>query len=264
MTIRRTNNVTKLKPLLQKGYKAREQNSRVYERKLPMSNLIERNRIIHALDVEDKEKALRIANAVKDYVDAIKVSYPLALKHGLKIIREIKEVADLPILACFKVADIPLISTRIIQVTIDAGANGITVHGVTGRDTVKACVDTARRRGVDVFVLTEMSHPGAIEFYQPLGDKIAKMAKELGATGIVAPATRPNRVRKYREIVGNDMVIISPGIGPQGGQLGDAIEEGANFEVIGRLIYNSQDPADAARGISQQLKKRLEKLRVLR
>jgi orotidine-5'-phosphate decarboxylase len=103
-----------------------------------------------------------------------------------------------------------------------------------------------------------MSHPGAIEFYQKLGEKIAKMAKELGATGIVAPATRPNRVKRYRDIIGENMLIISPGVGPQGGQIGDAIKEGANFEVIGRLIYTSNDPARTAREISQQLKKRLE------
>lgn len=259
-----TGSVTELQHVSQKGYKARRQNFRVYERELPMSNLTERNRIIHALDVEDKDRALQIASAVKDYVDAIKISYPLALKCGLEIIKEIKKVADLPILACFKVADIPLISSRIMEVTIDAGANGITVHGIAGSDTVKACIDTATKRGVDVFVLTEMSHPGAVEFYQPLGEKIAKMARELGATGIVAPATRPNRVRKYRQIVGKDMVIISPGIGPQGGQLGDAIKEGANFEVIGRMIYTSNDPARVAREISQKLKKRLEKVLLVR
>lgn len=227
-----------------------------------MSNLVERNRIIHALDVEDREKALRIASAVKDYVDAIKISYPLALKHGLRVIKDIKEVSGLPILACFKVADIPLISARIMNVTIDEGANGITVHGIFGRDTIKACIDVARPRNVDVYVLTEMSHPGALEFNQSFGEEIAKMAKEVGATGIVAPATRPQRVRRYREIVGNGMVIISPGIGPQGGKVGDAILGGANFEIIGRLIYNSQDPAEAARKISLQLKKRLEGIRV--
>lgn len=223
-----------------------------------MPNFIEGNRIIHALDVKDKKRALAIAGDIRDYVDAIKVSYPLVLKHGLRVIKEIKKATDLPILACFKVADIPLMSEQIIDVTIDGGADGMTVHGITGRDVVKVCIDTASRRGVDVFVLTEMSHPGAVEFYQPLGDRLAKMAKELGATGIVAPATRPNRVKRYREIIGKRMLIISPGIGPQGGQIGDAIKEGANFEVIGRLIYGSENPARSAREISQRLKERLE------
>jgi orotidine-5'-phosphate decarboxylase len=223
-----------------------------------MGNFVERNRIIHALDVEDRVKALKIAKDVKDYVDSIKVSYPLILHHGLKVVEEIKCATNLPVLACFKVADIPLISERIVDATIDSGADGITVHGITGKDSVKRCIDTAKKRDVDVFVVTEMSHPGATEYYQQLGDKIAKMAKELGARGIVAPATRPNRVKRYREIIGKDMLIISPGVGPQGGQIGDAIKEGANFEVIGRLIYTSDDPGRTAREVSQKLKKRLE------
>jgi orotidine-5'-phosphate decarboxylase len=223
-----------------------------------MRNFVENSRIIHALDVEDEERALRIASDICDYVDSIKISYPLVLRHGLKVVKELKNATNLPILACFKVADIPLISARIVDVTIDSGADGITVHGITGRDSVKQCIDTANKRGVSTFVVTEMSHPGAEQFYQKLGDKIAKMARELGATGIVAPATRPNRVKRYREIIGKDMLIISPGIGPQGGQIGDAIKEGANFEVIGRLIYTSKDPARTAREISQKLRKRLE------
>jgi orotidine-5'-phosphate decarboxylase len=229
-----------------------------------MTNLVEKNRIIHALDVEDKERALVIAGQIRDYVDAIKISYPLALKYGLSVIHEIKEKARLPILACFKIADIPEISRRIMQVAIDAGADGITVHGIFGRDMIEECVRVGSQKGVDVYVLTEMSHPGAVELTQQLGEKIARMAKELGATGIVAPATRPNRVKKYRTIVGNDMLILSPGIGPQGGNVGDAIIEGANFEIIGRLIYNSLDPAQAARKISLQLRERLESRIIVR
>lgn len=232
-----------------------------------MSKMIEKNRIIHALDVENRKKVLEIARSINDYVDAIKVSWitfgTILLKEHRNIIEEIKEVTSLPILACFKVGDIPVVSSRIVQMTINAGADGVTVHGVVGRDTVKACIDTANKSGVDIFVVTEMSHPGATEFYQQLGDRIAKMAKEVGATGIVAPATRPNRVKRYRQIVGKDLVIISPGIGAQGAQLGDAIKEGANFEVIGRLIYESQNPAEVARELSQKLKNRLEEIFVL-
>jgi len=222
-----------------------------------MTKIIEKNRIIHALDVEDRERALKIAFEVRDYVDAIKISYPLVLKCGINIISEVKEKSKLPVLACFKIADIPEISKRIMNVAINAGADGITVHGIFGRDMIKECVSTGKRYGVDVFVVTEMSHPGAAELTQQLGEKIALIAKELGATGIVAPATRPDRVTKYRQIVGNTLLIISPGIGPQGGKIGDAILAGANFEIIGRLIYDSPDQREAARRISLELQKRL-------
>jgi len=263
MATKITDNVIEMKPLSPKDSKVRKQDFRVSERKFPMSNLVERNRIIHALDVKTKEKAVAMAGAVREYVDAIKISAPLAFKHELAdLIGGIKKQANLPILACFKVADIPKMSGEIMEVAMDAGADGITVHGMFGRDTIKACIDVANPRGVGVFVVTEMSHPGALEFNQPVGEKIAKMARDLGASGIVAPATRPARVKRYREIIGNNMLIISPGIGPQGANLGDAIKAGANFEIIGRLIYNSPDPAEAARKISLQLKKRLEGIRV--
>jgi len=262
MAVTRTNHVTKANMLFQKGYKAKTQNLRVYERESYMSNLVARNRIIHALDVEDRERALGIAGSIRNYVDAIKISYPLALKYGLNIIGEIKERAKLPILACFKVADIPEISGRIMNAAIDAGADGITIHGIFGRDVIGKCIEVANSREKDVYVVTEMSNPGAVELTQQLGEKIAIIAKELGATGIVAPATRPNRVRRYREIVGNGMIIMSPGIGPQGGNIGDAILEGANFEIIGRLIYDSPDQAEAARKLSLQLKQRLEEAHI--
>lgn len=223
-----------------------------------MTRLVEKNRIIHALDVENKEKALRIAGDVRDYVDAIKISYPLALKYGARVIHEIKEKAGIPILACFKIADIPQISRRIMQTAVDSGADGITVHGIFGRDTLETCVNLGGKNEVDVYVVTEMSHPGAVEFTQPLGQKIARMAREVGATGIIAPATRPSRITMYRQIVGHNMFIISPGVGPQGGKIGDAILHGANFEIVGRLIYNSSNQGEAARNICSELKKRLE------
>ena len=222
--------------------------------------LREKNRVIHALDVEDKVKALRIVKAVKDFVDAVKVSYPLILRESLKIVSKIKNYSDnLPLILDFKVADIPLICEKIVDVCVKAGANGIIVHGFMGRDSLKACIDAAKKGDVDVYVVVEMSHPGAIEFFQPIGEKIAEIAKNLGAAGIVAPATRPERVRRYRFIVGEEMIIISPGVGVQGGKPGDAILHGANFEIVGRLIYESSNPRKTAQEISQQIRERLSK-----
>jgi len=224
-----------------------------------MSVLAERNRIIHALDVERKDDALRIAGAVKDYVDAVKLSYPLVLRSGLGVIEEVSRVSKLPVIACFKIADIPEMNRMIMQAAADAGAGGVTVHGFVGRDSVKACVDIGKREGVYVFVVAEMSHPGAVEFTQPLGEKVARMARDLDADGIVAPATRPNRVREYRKIVGEDLLILSPGVGAQGASPGDALLEGANFEIVGRSIYGSPNPAEAARQISLQVEEKVKK-----
>jgi len=220
--------------------------------------LVSKTKIIHALDVEDLDRALEIAREVEPYVDSIKVSYPLVLTKGPHAIREIRNAVDVPILTCFKVADIPEISRRIMEATLAAGADGVTLHGFVGRDTMRECIKVANRNDASTFVIAEMSHPGAEEFMQPVGEKIAQMAKDLGATGIVAPATRPERVKRYRKIIGDDMTIAAPGVGRQGGHIGDAIMTGADFEIIGRSIYESRNPGETARQVSTQLRDRID------
>ncbi|NIP35100.1 MAG: orotidine-5'-phosphate decarboxylase, partial [Thermoplasmata archaeon] len=60
----------------------------------------------------------------------------------------------------------------------------------------------------DVFVVTEMSHPGALDYLQARAEEMAAMARDSGATGIIAPATRPERVTALRGIIGPDMLIL--------------------------------------------------------
>jgi orotidine-5'-phosphate decarboxylase len=91
-----------------------------------------------------------------------------------------------------------------------------------------------------------MSHPGGAKYFQPIADEIASMAYEFGATGIVAPATRPERVKHLRSIIGDSLSIISPGVGAQGGKASDVIASGANWIIVGRSIYNSENPKETA------------------
>ena len=150
------------------------------------------------------------------YLDAIKLGYPLILSCGLSIARELEE-EDLPLIADFKVADIPNTNRLIAEQVFDAGFSSIICHGFTGKDAVQACVDTSSDYGGACFVVAEMSHPGATEFFQGgTAERIAHLAMECGADGIIAPATRPDRVNVLRHIVGNRK-ILSPGIGAQGG-----------------------------------------------
>jgi orotidine-5'-phosphate decarboxylase len=67
---------------------------------------------------------------------------------------------------------------------------------------------------------------------------------ECGADGIIAPATRPDRVRILREIV-KGRKILSPGIGVQGGEA-DSIAGLVDGIIVGRAIYEAEDPTGAA------------------
>ena len=200
--------------------------------------------LILALDVPEKKQALTIAHSCASHIDAIKLGYPLILSCGLEVAGEL-ETLDLPLIADFKVADIPNTNRLIAEQVFDAGFSSIICHGFTGKDAVQACVAVAADYGGACFVVAEMSHPGATAFFHGgTAEKIAAMAMECGADGIIAPATRPERVKVLRRIIGKRK-ILSPGVGAQGGDAAD-VANLVDGIIVGRAIYEAVDPAAAA------------------
>lgn len=208
-----------------------------------------RTRLVLALDETDPAKALRVADLVAGQVDAIKVNWPLVLSAGPEIITALS--AKAPVLCDFKVADIPNTNRLITEQSIRLGASGIICHGFVGSDSVRAVVEAAGK--ADVFVVTEMSHPGGKEFTAPVADRLARLAVDSGAAGVIAPATRPERIAAIRAIVGR-LLILSPGVGAQGGSAAQAIKAGADLVIVGRAIYNDPDPGGAAQRIVNDIK----------
>ncbi|MBP2133428.1 orotidine-5'-phosphate decarboxylase [Methanomicrobium sp. W14] len=200
--------------------------------------------LILALDVLTREDAIEITEKTAPYIDAVKIGYPLVLGAGLSIAGELLHF-DLPLIADFKVADIPNTNSLIAGHVFEAGFSGIITHGFTGSDSVIACVEAAHDAGGECYVVSEMSHPGALEFLSgENAEKIAGMAVECGADGIIAPATRPERVKALREIVGSRK-ILSPGVGAQGGDA-HIIAPLIDGMIVGRSIYSAEDPAKEA------------------
>lgn len=210
--------------------------------------------LILALDATEKRQALTIAAAAAPHLDAIKLGYPLVLSCGLEFTAELEDL-DIPLIADFKVADIPNTNRLIAEQVFDAGFASIICHGFTGKDTVQACVDVAADYGGACFVVAEMSHPGATAFFHGgTAEKIAELAMECGADGIIAPATRPDRVKVLRKIIGNRK-ILSPGVGAQGGDAA-AVAKIVDGIIVGRAIYEAEDPAAAAASFAHVRQKR--------
>lgn len=207
-----------------------------------------KNNLILALDVTNKDKAIEICKEVIPYINTIKIGYPLTLAEGLEIIKIIKDEFDANIICDYKVADIDATNSKICDLTFDAGADAIICHGFVGSDSVQACLDSANKHEKEIFLLTEMSHPGAKMFLQKDAEAIAKMGVDMGITNYVAPATRLDRLSEIRNIAGDDACIISPGVGKQGGDAKKTLEF-ASAIIVGRSIYESDNPALACEKI---------------
>jgi len=201
--------------------------------------------LILSLDVTDRARALAIARACAPHLDAIKVGYPLVLSAGISVARDLRPLG-LPLIADFKVADIPSTNEAICGLAFGAGFSSVIAHAFPGEDALSACVRVARASRGKCYAVAEMSHPGAAEsFHGGVAERLAALAVRCGADGIIAPATRPERVAQLRGIVG-DLEILSPGVGAQGGEV-ERIKDLVDGIIVGRSILGAPDPEAAAR-----------------
>ena len=94
-----------------------------------------------ALDEHKLEDALAFAEKVIEYVDIIEIGTPFVIDEGMNAVRKFKEkFPDKEILSDEKIMDGGYYES---QLAFEAGAEYVTVLGVTDIATVKQCVKAA-------------------------------------------------------------------------------------------------------------------------
>ena len=204
------------------------------------------SRLLLALDETDPQRAFSVAEAAAPHLAGIKINWPLLMQGGLETVAKLAKLA--PVICDLKVADIPNTARLIAEAAYGAGAAGIIAHAFPGAGPLRAIRDVAPDR--DLYAVITMSHPGGGEFFDITA--LAAVARDGGATGVVAPATRPEDITAVREAVG-DLKIIAPGVGAQGGDPRAAITAGADLIIVGRAIYQADDPGATAREFAAAL-----------
>jgi len=115
-----------------------------------------------------------------------------------------------------------------------------------------------------VTVLTSMSEEdiAAVGFGSSSLDVARRLADVAVAAGARALVCSPREVAAVRSAVGPDIVLITPGVRPAGGDPGDqsrvatprqALADGADLLVVGRPITGADDPGAAAAALAAQL-----------
>ncbi len=203
--------------------------------------------IVVAVDIVGKE-ASELCNTIGNLEEgnfALKLGRPLEKIYGMNVIEWVKQqIKDkIPIIYDGKIADVPFIAADIAQEAYKRGADAVIVQGFCGKDMVKAVLDLGMG---DVIAVVAMSHPGSKDYIDTVALPMAQDMKDLGVHGVVLPATDLNMLTSVKKIIGDDCYVISPGIKEQGATVGDAVKNGATYEVIGRAIYKADNPKEEA------------------
>ncbi|MBM6779139.1 orotidine-5'-phosphate decarboxylase [Collinsella tanakaei] len=229
-----------------------------------------RERVIVAIDC-GRERALELADALSGHACWLKVGMTLFYAEGPAIVREIRE-RGFKVFLDLKLHDIPHQVRGAAEAAASTGADLLTVHGLGAGPMMAAAVEGAaaaagdgeRAKVIAVTVLTSMDQQAldSIGVDAPVADeadRLARLARDNGIDGVVCS---PQEATRMRELLGEDALIVTPGVRPAGAALGDqsrvatpaaAIAGGASHIVVGRPITSADDPVAAFEAIVAEL-----------
>ena len=225
------------------------------------------DRLIVALDVPNIIAGMDLVNKLGPTVSFYKIGLAMLTGGGLALADELKQEHNKRIFLDLKLYD--------IGATVEAAVKGIakyeldflTVHG--DPNVVKAAKEGASDSNLKILAVTiltsldredlnaNMYKPGNIS---DLAVERADRAFQAGADGVIASPLESKRIRDLGSSL--DKLIVTPGIRPEGSELGDqkristpgvAVKNGSNHIVVGRPIVTSSDPKAAAHNILTEI-----------
>lgn len=227
-----------------------------------------------------------IIDAAADVVCAFKPNSAFYEAAGADGITELQKTCayvsekypDIPVLLDYKRGDIGNTNDYYAKFAFDyLGVDATTIQPYMGREANESFL---KYKDKGIFVLCRTSNPGSGEFQdlEPGGSKLyeivaTRVAQEWNKGGnchLVVGATYPGELAAIRSIVGDDMIILAPGIGAQGGDVEASVSAGVNSHGEGLVINSSRgviyassgdDFAEAARAEAQKLRDEINKYR---
>jgi orotidine-5'-phosphate decarboxylase len=224
-----------------------------------------KDKIIVALDVATKEKALELVKKLHDQISFFKIGLQLYTAEGPEIVRAVLSTGA-KVWLDLKLYDIPNTVARAVESASHLGVHMLTIHLSGASEMVRAA--TAARANnmllLGVTVLTSATEQTLCEIGVAgnVDDQVLRLARlgaEAGIDGVVAS---PHEIKKLRAEFGNKIKIAVQGIRPTWAEPGDqkrfmtpreALEAGADYIGIGRPITAHPEPSEAVRKILEEI-----------
>lgn len=228
-----------------------------------------------------------IIKATADLVCAYKPNsafYEALGAEGIAILKQTcdylhEHYPDIPIIYDFKRGDIGNTNSFYATFAFDyLGVDAITVQPWSGREGMQSFLDYADK---GIIVWCKGSNPGSGELqdlevdgkklYLHIAENVKNDWNENDNCLLVVGATYPKELSEVCELIGNDMVMLVPGIGAQGGDIEASVRAGVNKEGSGIIISTSrevlyaskaEDFADAARAKALKIRDEINRYRM--
>jgi orotidine-5'-phosphate decarboxylase len=224
-----------------------------------------KNPIIAALDVPDAEQAIKLAEAIAPAVGAFKIGKELFVSAGPDIVKRVRDTGA-SVFLDLKFHDIPNTVAKAVASAVRLDVQMLTVHTCGGTAMLKAAVKAAGDGPLvlGVTVLTSMDENDLAEVgvQKSPADQVLQLAQLATRAGLKGLVCSPKEIASLREALPPEVQLVTPGIRPAGTDPADqkrvmtpaeAMNNGANWLVIGRPIYAAENPRQAAEDILSSL-----------
>ena len=230
---------------------------------------MDKSPLIVALDFPNAEPALAIAGDLDPSSCRVKVGKELFTSEGPQLVTKLVDMG-FDVFLDLKFHDIPNTVAKAVSAAANLGVWMMNVHASGGRDMMSAAreaLDSTSKPPllVAVTVLTSTSQIEMTDlgFSRPLSaqvDHLADMAQGCGLDGVVCSAHEASVIKST---LGESFLTITPGIRPEGFDVGDqhrvmtpaeAIAAGSDYLVMGRPVTDAENPMEAVTSILDRLK----------
>lgn len=224
------------------------------------------NPIIVALDVDSVARALELVDSIGPAAEFYKVGMELYAVAGLDFVLQLGSFGK-KVFLDLKLYDIgETVKRATHEICKNEAITFLTVHG--SRSVMRAAVEGRGGSAVNLLAVTvltsfDQDDLADLGYSVPIAELVELRVKKAAESGIDGIVCSPLEVARVREVGGPKLKLVTPGVRSAGAATGDqkrvatpaeAIENGADYLVIGRQVTRASDPRQACENILAEIK----------